>query len=89
VRKFRDRVRARFDVSIAEVDRQDTYQVAVFGVSVVSSSGSVCDQVLAQVGDLAALQEDAVLVARATELIPLSSAHFDDTRRFVSGAGVP
>src|SRR3954469_22231966 len=71
VRKFRDRIRARFDVSIAEVEGQDLHQKAVFGVAVVSSKSSVCDSVLEQVARAAELQEDAVLADRATELIPI------------------
>jgi hypothetical protein len=71
VRKFRDRVRAKFDVSIAEVDAQDLHQRAVFGVSVVSSDASVCDSVLEQVARAAELQEDAVLTDRATEIVTI------------------
>ncbi len=69
VRRFRDRVRSRFDVSIAEVDAQDLLQKAVFGVSVVSNDARVCDSVLAQVARAAETQEDAVLTDRATEVI--------------------
>ncbi|WP_394842538.1 DUF503 domain-containing protein [Pendulispora brunnea] len=69
VRKFRDRVRARFDVSIAEVDAQDLLQRAVFGVSVVSGDAAVCDSVMAQVARAAETQEDAVLTGHATEII--------------------
>jgi len=69
VRKFRDRVRARYDVSIAEVDAQDLLQRAVFGVSVVSSDAALCDSVMAQVAHTAETQEDAVLTDRATEVI--------------------
>jgi uncharacterized protein YlxP (DUF503 family) len=71
VRKFRDRVRARFDVSIAEVGEQDKLQLAVFGVAVVSGDRAVCESVLEQVARAAETQEDAVLTARATELIPI------------------
>ena len=71
VRKFRDRVRARFDVSIAEVGAQDKLQRAVFGVSVVSSDAAVCDSVLEQVAHAAETQEDAVLTDRATELVTM------------------
>lgn len=71
VRKFRDRVRARFDVSIAEVAEQDKLQRAVFGVSVVSGDAAVCDSVLEQVAHVAATQEDAVLTDRATELVTI------------------
>ena len=69
VLKFRDRVRARFDVSIAEVASQDKLQRAVFGVSVVSSEAAVCDSVLEQVAHVAETQEDAVLTDRETEVV--------------------
>ena len=71
VRRFRDRVRARFDVSIAEVAAQDLHQRAVFGVAVVSSEASVCDGLLEQVAREASTQRDAVLTDRTMELIPV------------------
>jgi uncharacterized protein YlxP (DUF503 family) len=71
VRKFRDRIRARFDVSIAEVGAQDLHQRAVFGVAVVSSDSRVCDSILEQIARAAETQEDAVLTDRATEVIPM------------------
>lgn len=70
VLKFRDRIRARFEVSIAEVDAQDALQRAVFGVCVVSSDAAVCDGVLEQVAHAAETQEDAVLLDRQTEIVP-------------------
>jgi uncharacterized protein YlxP (DUF503 family) len=78
VRKFRDRVRARFDVSIAEVDAQDAHQRAVFGVSVVSSEASVCDSVLESVARAAETQEDAVLTHRSTELVTIGDELYGD-----------
>lgn len=71
VRKFRDRVRSRFDVSIAEVGAQDLLQRAVFAVSVVSGDAKVCDSVLEQVARAAETQEEAVLTDRSTEVIPM------------------
>ena len=71
VRSFRDRVRGRFNVSIAEVGAQDKLQLAVFGVSVVSGDAAVCDSVLEQIARLAETQEDAVLTDRQTELVPI------------------
>src|ERR1700733_10016460 len=71
VRKFRDRVRSRFDVSVAEVGAQDKLQLAVFGVCVVSGEASVCDSVLDQVARAAETQEDAVLTARETEIMTM------------------
>jgi uncharacterized protein YlxP (DUF503 family) len=69
VLKIRDRIRARFDVSIAEVGAQDLHQRAVFGVCVVSSDASVCDSVLQQVAQAAESVGDAVLTDRTTEVV--------------------
>ena len=76
VQKFRDRVRSRFDVSIAEVGAQNALQRAVFGVSVVSGDAAVCDSVLAQVARVAETQEDAILTDRSTELVPIGDDMF-------------
>jgi uncharacterized protein YlxP (DUF503 family) len=80
VQKFRDRVRSRFDVSIAEVGAQNTLQRAVFGVSIVSGDAAVCDSVLAQVARVAETQEDAVLTDRSTELLPIGDDMFGGDR---------
>ena len=69
VQRFRDRVRSRFEVWIAEVDAQDKLQRAVFGVAVVSSDARVCDSVLEQVARAAETQEDATLTDRQTEVV--------------------
>ncbi len=42
-------VRPRFNVSIAEVDFQDLWQRAAFGVSCVAESGAHCRKVLQEV----------------------------------------
>jgi hypothetical protein len=78
VRKIRDRTRARFDVSIAEVGAQDLHQKAVFGVSVVSSDAAVCDSVLEQVARAAEMAEDAVLTDRETEVVPFGDELYGD-----------
>ena len=80
VQKFRDRVRSRFDVSIAEVAAQNALQRAVFGVSVVSGDAAVCDSVLAQVARVAETQEDAILTDRSTELLPIGEDMFGGDR---------
>jgi uncharacterized protein YlxP (DUF503 family) len=77
VQRFRDRIRARFDVSIAEVAAQDLHQRAVFGVCVVSSDAAVCDSVLEQVAHAAETAEDAVLTDRSTELVPMGDDAFE------------
>ncbi len=80
IRRFRDRVRARWDVSIAEVGDQDLHQRAVFGVSVVSGDSSVCDSVLEHVANEASSQPDAVLTDRSTEIITIGDELYDARR---------
>jgi uncharacterized protein YlxP (DUF503 family) len=79
VRRFRDRIRARFEVSIAEVGAQDLLQSAVFGVSVVSADSKICDSVLAQVARAAEVQEDAILTDYSTEVIAMGDDRLDGT----------
>ncbi len=78
VQRLRDRVRSRFDVSIAEVGAQDLHQRAVFGVSVVSGDAAVCDSVLEQVAHAAESIGDAVLTDRATELVTIGEDMYGD-----------
>lgn len=78
VRRLRDRIRARFEVSVAEVASQDLHQRAVLGVAIVSGEQSVCDSVLQQVARFAELAEDAMLVGRETEMIPLGNELYGD-----------
>ena len=80
VQKLRDRVRSRFDVSIAEVDAQDLHQRAVFGVSVVSSEAAVCDSVLEQVAHAAQIAGDAVLTDRETEILTIGDEMYGGDR---------
>ena len=49
LRKMRDRLRARFNVAVAELDHRDVWQVATLGVVSVSDSQSLLDAVLRDV----------------------------------------
>ena len=46
IRSLRDRIRSRYNVSVAEVDHQDLWQRAALGIAVVSSDGHVVREVL-------------------------------------------
>jgi uncharacterized protein len=73
VKSFKDRVRARFPVSIAEVGDLSRYQVAALGVAVVSNEASRCDEVLSAVAREAGRANDAVLADVATEIVPFGA----------------
>jgi len=51
LRKMRDRLRARFNVAVAELDHQDVWQHATLGVVSVSNSQSLLEAVFRQVLD--------------------------------------
>src|SRR6266542_2583464 len=70
VRSFKERVKSRLGVSIAEVDHHDKLQRATFGVAVVSGDAAVCQELLGHVTSMAGSLPDAILADRAAELIP-------------------
>lgn len=69
VHAFRDRVRARSSVSIAEVGDLERYQVATLGVSAVARDSQHCSELLAEVANQARNLREAVLADIATEVV--------------------
>ena len=49
VKSLLDRVRNRYNASIAEVDYQDTWQMAGIAITCVSNSSAHADQMLAEI----------------------------------------
>jgi uncharacterized protein YlxP (DUF503 family) len=49
LRKIRDRLRARFNVAVAELDHQDVWQRATMGVVSISDSQKLLESVFRQV----------------------------------------
>ena len=70
VRSFKERVKSRLSISIAEVGHLDKLQLAMFGVAVVSGDAAVCEELLGRVTSMAGSLPDAILADRATEMIP-------------------
>jgi uncharacterized protein YlxP (DUF503 family) len=70
VRSFKERVKGRLGVSIAEVDHHDKLQRATFGVAVVSGDAAVCEELLGSVTAMAGSLPNAILSDRASEIIP-------------------
>lgn len=74
IRSFKERVKSRIGVSIAEVGHHDKLQRATFGVAVVSGDAAVCEELLGRVTSMAGSLPDAILVDRAVEMIPFGEA---------------
>jgi len=49
LRKMRDRLRARFNVAVAELDHQDVWQRATLGIVSISDSQALLEEVFNQV----------------------------------------
>ncbi len=82
VRSFKDRVASRLRLSVAEVGGLNEHRRAVLGVAVVSKDAARCDELLASAAAMADGLRDAVLVDRATEILP-----FGDEGGGIRGAG--
>ena len=67
VKGLKDRLRARFNVSVAEIDGQDLWQRAVIAAVTVSPDHERAEQVLQAVEREAASQVGGMLVATSVE----------------------
>jgi uncharacterized protein len=67
VKSLKDRLRARFNVSVAEIDYQDTWQRSVIAVATVSGEQSHASQILESVERDAAALLGRMLVGVSTE----------------------
>jgi hypothetical protein len=69
VRKIKDRVKARHDVRVSEVDGLDTWQRAVLGFAVVSGQESVAERVVDAVLRFVRDLDEAQVVAEHREVL--------------------
>ncbi|WP_031514978.1 DUF503 domain-containing protein [Desulfofalx alkaliphila] len=69
LRSILDRVRAKYNVSIAEVDRQDTWQRATLGVACVSNETAHVQSVLSKVARFIESLGIAEVISLYTEIL--------------------
>jgi uncharacterized protein YlxP (DUF503 family) len=69
VKSIKDRVQARFNVGIAEVDRLDDWSRATLGVVSVSNDARVVDETLAKVVNWIEEHGQALLVDYEVDLV--------------------
>lgn len=70
VKSFKDRLRAKLPVSVAEVGDTEALQVATLGFSVVGNTTGRCHEILASALSMARVLPDAVLCDVRTEVVP-------------------
>ena len=61
IKSLKDRIRAKFNVSVAEVDHQDIWHNAMLGVAIVSTDKQYANQVLSQVVNLIEREPEVVV----------------------------
>ena len=62
IKSLKDRIRNKFNVSVAEVDHQDSWQRASLGVAVVGTDGQFANAALSKVIELVRSTRGASLV---------------------------
>ncbi|MBI2165588.1 MAG: DUF503 domain-containing protein [Chloroflexi bacterium] len=72
IHSLSSRLRNRFNVAVAEVDGHDLWQLAILGITSVSSDASQAQEILASVARYVdgGLQGDAEVVEWNTEVLP-------------------
>jgi len=69
LRGVKDRLRAEFNVSVAEVDAQDVWQTAVLGLSAVGTDRAYVEGLLDQAIQMVRRQRDVTLVSVEKEFV--------------------
>ena len=69
LRAVKDRLRAQFNVSVAEVDAQDVWQTAVLGLSAVGTDRAYVEGLLDQAIQMVRRQRDVTLAGVEKEFI--------------------
>ena len=70
IKSFKDRMRAKLPVSVAEVGDVEQLQLANVGVAVISNDSERCDEIISAAVGMARVLPDAVLADVRTEIVP-------------------
>ncbi|MFH1312265.1 MAG: DUF503 domain-containing protein [Candidatus Eisenbacteria bacterium] len=68
LRSLKDRVRNKFNVSVAEVDDFDLWQRATIGIAVVANEGRFADKVISSVVGMIESDRNVVVIDIETDL---------------------
>ena len=76
VKRVVERVRSRFNASVAEVEDMDVHRRAVIGIVVVSNDGRHANSMLDTIADFVAGASEAVIVGRSMEILHVDPGGF-------------
>src|SRR3954469_19836684 len=83
VRRITDRVKAKFNAAVAEVDENDLWQRAVIAVSVVSNEKAHCNEQLDKIIHFIEEMYVAPLTGREIEILAFGDQLFSDGEAFM------
>lgn len=69
IKSFKDRLHNRHNVSVAEVDAQNTHRVAVIAVAMVGSDADYVQGAMQRIVNAASMHRDMVLTDHEIELL--------------------
>lgn len=69
VRSLKDRMRRKFNVSVAEVDQEDLWQRATIAFAVVSTDARHVDEILASIREDLSREPDLLVLDTTTEIL--------------------
>lgn len=69
LKSLKDRLRNKFNVAVAEIDRQDVWQTAVVGIVTVSNDTKFIESVLSQIINFLRAERAADLVSYEQEIL--------------------
>lgn len=69
IKSLKDRIRGRFNVSVAEVDRLDEWQRATLGIACVSNDSRLVDETLAKIVNLIEAEADVLILDYGIDLM--------------------
>ncbi len=76
VKRVVERVRSRFNASVAEVEDMDVHRRGVIGIVVVSNDGRHANSMLDTIADFVSGASEAVIVGRSTEILHVDPGGF-------------
>jgi len=69
LKSLKDKIRAKFNVSVAEVEDNELWQRAVLGVAMVSNERKFIDQVMNQIFNLVSQADEVEITHQQLEII--------------------
>jgi len=69
LKSLKDKIRAKFNVSVAEIEDNELWQRAVLGIALVSNERKFIDQVMNQIFNLVSQEQEVEITDQKLEIL--------------------